>query len=161
VHVIDVVTPHSCCASIGVLTVFAMPHMEASLLVKIWLLTAIPPMHICHALAECVAQPPLPRPLPHAVVLYQLCYHSHLCKVCAAFCHRVHVVDTQGVILKMPTYVVYGLISSLNVLLWPVSPPQSTTLQELYMSRTTLSGELPDVIPPKSKLRVWYSLNQV
>jgi hypothetical protein len=94
VHVIDIVTPHACNVSIGVLTVYTMPLMEASLLVKMWLMPASPLMIICCAPAECVAQPRLPRPLPHAAVLYQLCYNSHLCKLCAAFCHRVHVVDT-------------------------------------------------------------------
>lgn len=38
--------------------------------------------------------------------------------------------------------------------------PQSPSLEELYMSRTTLTGELPDVIPAGSNLRVWYSINQ-
>ena len=39
-------------------------------------------------------------------------------------------------------------------------PLQSTTLEELYMSRTTLSGELPDSFSPDSQLRVWYAINR-
>jgi hypothetical protein len=37
---------------------------------------------------------------------------------------------------------------------------QSTTLEELYMSRTTLTGELPDSFSPDSQLRVWYAINK-
>jgi hypothetical protein len=36
---------------------------------------------------------------------------------------------------------------------------QSTTLEELYMSRTTLTGALPDSIPADSALRVWCERN--
>jgi hypothetical protein len=37
---------------------------------------------------------------------------------------------------------------------------QSTTLEELYMSRVTLTGELPDAFSPDSQLRVWYAINR-
>ena len=40
-----------------------------------------------------------------------------------------------------------------------VLPCQSESIEELYMSRTNLTGQLPDVIPPDSQLRLWYSMN--
>jgi hypothetical protein len=38
---------------------------------------------------------------------------------------------------------------------------QSPHLEELYLSRLNLTGSIPDVIPPGSNLRLWYSLNTV
>eukprot|EP00882_Tetradesmus_deserticola_P025594 GHRQ01028125.1.p1 GENE.GHRQ01028125.1~~GHRQ01028125.1.p1 ORF type:complete len:288 (-),score=80.04 GHRQ01028125.1:459-1322(-) len=37
---------------------------------------------------------------------------------------------------------------------------QSTTLEELYMSRLPLTGDLPDSFSPDSQLRVWYAINK-
>jgi hypothetical protein len=44
-------------------------------------------------------------------------------------------------------------------LLFCPPPLQDATLQELYLSQTSLSGALPDAVPPNSPLRLLYAIN--
>lgn len=46
------------------------------------------------------------------------------------------------------------------LLLHSPCPLQSSSLEELYMSRLPLTGSLPDTIPEDSNLIVWYAINR-
>jgi hypothetical protein len=41
----------------------------------------------------------------------------------------------------------------------PLPGPQLPSIEELYLTRTALTGALPDVVPRESQLRVLYAWN--